>query len=59
MYLPGMLCDKHDYSILESIIGDLRGHSNVGMKTWSKHFKHENPDISLTFVDVLKHLGVM
>jgi uncharacterized ferritin-like protein (DUF455 family) len=57
MYLPNMLCDKHDFAILESIIEDLRGHSAIGMKTWSKHFKHENPDISETFVNVLKYLG--
>jgi hypothetical protein len=57
MYLPGMLCDKHDFSLLERIIEELRGHQSIGMKTWSKHFKHENPDISQTFVAVLKHLG--
>jgi hypothetical protein len=53
-----MFCERNDYSILESIINDLEKDKSFGMKTWSKHFKHENPNISNTFLEVLKQLGM-
>jgi hypothetical protein len=57
IYIPNMFCGKTDYSILQEILKDLENHKNIGMQTWSKHFKHENPDISPTFVQVLVQMA--
>jgi hypothetical protein len=53
IYHPNMFCSKYDFTSLEDIIKDLSDHTNIGMQTWSKHFKHSNPDISKTFVNLL------
>lgn len=57
VYLPNFLCTSNDFSILTALTEDLKKNRDDKMTNWSKHFKHENPDFSPTFQDIVNKMA--
>eukprot|EP01125_Pyxidicula_operculata_P005262 TRINITY_DN1896_c0_g4_i1.p1 TRINITY_DN1896_c0_g4~~TRINITY_DN1896_c0_g4_i1.p1 ORF type:complete len:384 (-),score=60.59 TRINITY_DN1896_c0_g4_i1:35-1186(-) len=55
VYIPTFFNDPN-YKLLRSLSDDLSKSSN-GLIHWSKHLKHENPDFSPTFKDIISKLA--
>ena len=58
IYLPHFLCALDDRSIFDGLKADLEKNTEEGMINWSRHLRHENPDFSPTFQDVLAQVRV-
>jgi hypothetical protein len=58
IYLPHFFCSKDDFSILRALVHELEaGQQGEVMINWSKHFKHENPDFSPTFKEIVAKMA--
>jgi hypothetical protein len=57
IYLPNFFADSSDLSLLSALVEDLKRH-HAGMVSWSKHLKHENPDFSPTFLNIIQKMQV-
>lgn len=55
-YLPNFFCQSNDYSIFNKLKKEIES-EQYKMINWSKHFKHENPEISSTFNEIVKKMG--
>lgn len=53
-YLPNFFCNTTDLTIFESLKKEINLN---GMVNWSKHFKHENPNFSNTFNEIVKKMA--
>lgn len=57
IYLPQFHCEAKDFSLLKALAHDLEQNAGEGMINWSKHLKHENPDFSPTFKEIIKKMA--
>lgn len=62
VYLPGFVCPRQDFRLMQGLTEDLtremEGVAGQGMVNWSQHYKHENPDFSPTFREIVQRLSV-
>ena len=56
-YLPNFFCQTSDRLIYNNLKNDIDANDKEGMVQWSKHYKHENPEFSETFNDIIKKMG--
>jgi len=56
IYLPNFFSPTADYSLLKAVTHDLEQFTDKAMINWSKHLKHENPDFSPTFKDIINKM---
>eukprot|EP00854_Cymbomonas_tetramitiformis_P013479 gene13478-15929_t len=56
IYLPNFFCASEDLTHLHELKRDLEADKEQGMVDWSKHLKHENPDFSRTFQQLLNKM---
>lgn len=56
-YLPNFICGTGDWTIFKKLEEDLKNCEEFGMIEWSKHSKHENPEFSSTFNDIIKKIS--
>jgi len=57
IYLPHFFCTLQDFAIMQALVQDLKQNEGEVMINWSKHFKHENPEFSPTFKEVVNQLS--
>jgi len=57
IYLPHFFCNHEDFNILHFLVQYLKNIQGEVMVNWSKHFKHENPEFSPTFKEIIKKLS--
>lgn len=61
-YLPNFFCNKDDYSIFNNLKKEITS-ADPNPVNWSKHFKYENPELSITFNEIVdrmaKYFGVV
>lgn len=57
IYLPNFHCESKDFALLQALAHDLKHNAGEGMINWSKHLKHENPDFSPTFKEIIKKMA--
>lgn len=58
IYLPNFFCPSDNYDILQGLIADLKSHEkNNQMIQWSKHLKHENPEFSSVFNQIVRQMS--
>ena len=57
MYLREALCGRKEFAVLSALSRDIEQHAKGGagggMVNWSQHFKHENPEFSPVFAQVV------
>jgi len=56
VYIPNFFCKTDDLQIFDKIKKEIESDS-YKMINWSKHFRHENPEISATFNDIVKQMA--
>jgi len=57
IYLPHFLCGKEDFTLMKNLSNDLQSNAGEAMTNWSQHLKHENPDFSPTFQEIVKRMA--
>eukprot|EP00667_Euglena_gracilis_P017621 EG_transcript_18607 len=57
IYLPNFFCQPTDLHLFDALKADLASQKEDGMVNWSKHLKHEDPDFSATFKDVVDKIA--
>eukprot|EP00026_Physarum_polycephalum_P011606 Phypoly_transcript_11841.p1 GENE.Phypoly_transcript_11841~~Phypoly_transcript_11841.p1 ORF type:complete len:310 (+),score=70.31 Phypoly_transcript_11841:85-1014(+) len=57
IYLPNFFCEKDDFKYLQALSQDLQKNAGEGMINWSQHLKHENPDFSPTFQEIVQKMA--
>jgi len=57
VYLPHFFCEKDEFTYLKSLTDDLQKNAGEGMINWSQHLKHENPDFSPTFQEIVQKMS--
>ena len=57
IYIPSFFCKKEDFSIIKQLAQELTDNYQSGMIKWSKHLKHENPQFSKTFLEIVNKMA--
>jgi len=57
IYLPHFFCENDNFAYLKSLSDDLQKNAGEAMINWSQHLKHENPDFSDTFREIIKKMA--
>lgn len=53
LYLPSFFCSEEDLTLTTKLAEELEQHACAGMIQWSKHLKHESPQFSETFNEII------
>ena len=56
IYLPNHFCKTDDLTIFNQLQKEIEENKDYDFVDWSKHKKHENPEFSPTFNDVIEKL---
>jgi len=57
IYLPHFFASPRDFEILKALSADMQKNGDTGMVNWSKHLKHENPNYSASFKQVVNKMA--
>ena len=55
IYLPNYFCETNDTTLFNKLKTEIL--TQDGLINWSKHYKHENPDGSPTFNEIIRRLA--
>lgn len=57
IYIPNFFCSTSDRTIFNQLKKEIESNSECQLVQWSKHFKHENPDFSPMFNNIVEQMA--